>query len=178
VQLARHFGAHVTGVCSTGNVDLVRSLGAHRVIDYTEENVFDAEDTYDVIVDTVGTLPYSRSNRLLTAEGRLLLVFGTLPDMLRAPWVALTSTKQVVVGAATGRREDVEFLAALVESGGFAPVIDRRYPLAQIADAYRYVETGHKTGTVVLTVGSTTESPRRPLRDGQEERVIVGRGGN
>ncbi|PQJ26962.1 NAD(P)-dependent alcohol dehydrogenase [Salinibacter sp. 10B] len=158
VQLARHFGASVTGVCSTGNVEWVQSLGAHRVIDYTKEDVREIGDVYDVIVDTAGTLPYSRSKHLLRDGGRLLLVLGSLPDMLRAPWVALTSTKRVVAGAASGRREDMEFLASLAESGAFTPVIDRSYPLEHIADAYRYVEQGHKKGNVVLTVASTNGS--------------------
>lgn len=152
VQLARYFGARVTGVCSTGNVELVTALGAHRVVDYTSEDVTEAGETYDVIVDTAGTLPYARSEPLLRDGGRLLLVLGSLADMLRAPWVALTSTKRIVAGAATGRREDVELLAALAEAGPFAPVIDRRYPLEQIAEAHRYVDRGHKRGNVVISV--------------------------
>jgi NADPH:quinone reductase-like Zn-dependent oxidoreductase len=148
---------------------LVQSLGAHRVVDYTKEDVLESGALYDVIVDTAGTLPYSRSKHLLTGGGRLLLVLGSLPDMLRAPWVALTSPHRVVAGAATGRREDVEFLAALAESGAFSPVIGRRYPLEQVADAYRYVETGHKQGNVVLTVGSSEAPPLDTLRKGTDQ---------
>ena len=173
VQLARHFGASVTGVCSTGNVSLVRSLGAQRVIDYTKEDVREIGDVYDVIVDTAGTLPYARSKHLLADGGRLLLVLGSLPDMLRAPWVALTSTKRIVAGAASGRREDVEFLAALAESGAFTPVIDRSYPLEQIADAYRHVERGHKKGNVVLTVASPNGSRPNTARQGNERHAQI-----
>jgi NADPH:quinone reductase-like Zn-dependent oxidoreductase len=173
VQLARHFGASVTGVCSTGHVELVQSLGAHRVIDYTKDDVLEIGGRYDVIVDTAGTLPYSRSKHLLTDGGRLLLVLGSLPDMLRAPWVALTSTKRVVAGAASGRREDVEFLAALAESGAFTPVIGQRFPLEHIAEAYRHVEEGHKTGNVVLTVGRSNGSPLSTTQKGNEERARI-----
>lgn len=152
VQLARHFGARVTGVCSTGNVELVRSIGAHDVIDYTTGDITQAGGTYDVIVDTAGTLPYARSKPLLNDGGRLLLVLGSLPDMLRAPWVALTSRTRVVAGAATGSREDVEFLAELAEAGQFTPVVDRCYPFDEIADAHRYVDRGHKRGNVVISI--------------------------
>jgi NADPH:quinone reductase-like Zn-dependent oxidoreductase len=173
VQLARHFGASVTGVCSTGHVELVQSLGAHRVIDYTKDDVLEIGGRYDIIVDTAGTLPYSRSKHLLTDGGRLLLVFGSLPDMLRAPWVALTSTRWVVAGAASGRREDVEFLAALAESGAFTPVIGQRFPLEHIAEAYRHVEEGHKTGNVVLTVGRSNGSHLSTTQKGNEERARI-----
>jgi NADPH:quinone reductase-like Zn-dependent oxidoreductase len=152
VQLARHFGAEVTGVCSTANVDLVRSLGARHVIDYTKQDFTGNGKTYDIIVDTVGTAPFSRSDGSLKAGGRLLLVLGGLPDMLRVPWVAMTSSKKVIAGPAIGRIEDLRFLAKLAEAGEFKPVIDRRYPLEQIAAAHAYVDTGRKKGNVIITV--------------------------
>ena len=152
VQLARHFGADVTGVCSTANVELVRSLGASHVIDYTKEDFTQNGETYDVIVDTVGTAPFSRSKASLKEGGRLLLVLGGLPDMLQIPWVSLTSSKKVIAGPATGRAEDLRFLAELAEAGEFKPVIDRRYPFEQIAEAHRYVDTGRKKGNVVITL--------------------------
>jgi NADPH:quinone reductase-like Zn-dependent oxidoreductase len=173
VQLARHVGASVTGVCSTGNVALVRALGAHRVVDYTKEDVLESGDLYDVIVDTAGTLPYARSKHLLADGGRLLLVLGSLPDLLRAPWVALTSPHRIVAGAASGRREDVEFLAELAESGAFTPVIDRSYPLEHIADAYRHVEKGHKKGNVVLTVASSNGSRPNTARQRNERHAQI-----
>lgn len=152
VQLAQHFGAHVTGVCSTGNVDLVQSLGADRVIDYTQEDVVELGETYDIIVDTAGTLPFSRSKNILNDGGRLLLVLGSLASMLQAPWVALTSTKNVIAGPASGSAEDLELLASLAEAGDFTPVIDRRYPFERIAEAHAYVDQGHKKGNVVIDV--------------------------
>jgi len=152
VQLAKHFGAHMTGVCSTGNIELVRSLGADRVIDYTKEDVVERGERYDIIVDTAGTLPFARSKRILNDGGRLLLVLGSLPSMLQIPWVALTSNKKVIAGAASGTAEDLTFLASLAETGAFTPFIDRRYPFERIAEAHAYVDQGHKTGNVVVNV--------------------------
>jgi NADPH:quinone reductase-like Zn-dependent oxidoreductase len=152
VQLAKHFGAHVTGVCSTANVELVRSLGANHVIDYTKEDFAENGETYDIIVDTVGTAPFSRSKGSLKERGRLLLILGGLPDILRMPWVSMTSSKKVIAGPAAERAEDLRFLAKLAEAGAFKPVIDRRYPFEQITEAHRYVDTGRKKGNVVITL--------------------------
>jgi len=152
VQLAKHFGADVTGVCSTANVQLVESLDATHVIDYTKEDFTQNGETYDVIVDTVGTAPFSRSRGSLKEGGRLLLVSGGLPDMLRTPWVSMTSSKKVIHGVAPGRAEELDFLAKLAEAGEFRPVIGRRYPFEQIVEAHRYVDTGHKRGNVVMTL--------------------------
>ncbi|MCC5906848.1 MAG: NAD(P)-dependent alcohol dehydrogenase [Balneolaceae bacterium] len=152
VQLARHFGAEVTGVCSTVNMELVQSLGASHVIDYTKEDFTQNGITYDVIVDTVGTAPFSRSKGSLKEGGRLLMVLGGLPDMLQIPWVSMTSNKKVIAGPAAERAEDLRLLAKLAETGEFKPVIDRRYPLEQIVEAHRYVDTGRKKGNVVITL--------------------------
>ncbi len=153
VQLARHFGAEVAGVCSTANVDLVRSLGADHVIDYTKEDFTRNGETYDVIMDTAGTAPFSRSKGSLKAGGRLLMVLAGLPDMLQAPWVSMTSGRKVVAGPVTVRVADLHFLAGLAEAGAFRPVIDRRYPFERIAEAHRYVDTGRKRGNVIITLG-------------------------
>jgi NADPH:quinone reductase-like Zn-dependent oxidoreductase len=152
VQLAKHFGAEVTGVCSAANVELVRSLGANHVIDYTKDDFTENGETYDVIVDTVGTAPFSRSKGSLRERGRLLLVLGGLPDMLQSPWASMTSSKKVIAGPAPGRAEDLRFLAELAKAGEFKPVIDRRYPFERIAEAHRYVDKGHKKGNVVITL--------------------------
>jgi len=156
VQLAKHFGAIVTGVCSTANLELVRSLGATHVIDYTREDFTQNGKDYDVIVDTVGTAPFSRSKASLKEGGRLLMILAGLPDMLKALWVSMTSSRQVIAGPATVRVEDLHFLAGLAEAGKFKPVIDRRYPFEQIAEAHRYVDTGRKKGNVVITLESAT----------------------
>lgn len=152
VQLARYFGADVTGVCSTANLELVRSLGANHVIDYTEEDFTQNGETYDVIVDSAGTAPFSRSKTSLKERGRLLMVLGGLPDMLRIPWVSMTSNKKVIAGPASGRAEDLRFLAELAEAGQYKPVIDRCYQFEQIIEAHRYVDTGRKKGNVVITL--------------------------
>jgi NADPH:quinone reductase-like Zn-dependent oxidoreductase len=152
VQLAKHFGADVTGVCSTANLDLVKSIGADKVIDYTQEDFTENGATYDIIVDTVGTAPFSRCRNSLKQEGRLLLVLGDLPAMLHAPWVAMTSKKRVIAGPAAERAEDLRLLAQLAEAGHLKPVIDRRYPFEQIAEAHRLVDSGRKKGNVVITL--------------------------
>ncbi len=152
VQLAKHFGAEVTGVCSTGNLELVKSIGADKVIDYTQEDFTRNGETYDIIVDTVGTAPFSRSKGSLRERGRLLLVVGTLPDTLQMLWVSMTSSKKVIAGPVGGGAEELRFLASLAESRQFKLVIDRRYPFEQIAEAHRYVDTGRKKGNVVITL--------------------------
>jgi NADPH:quinone reductase-like Zn-dependent oxidoreductase len=152
IQLAKHFGADVTGVCSTANIGLVKSLGANPVIDYTKDDFTENGETYDVIVDTVGTAPYSRSQASLKEKGRLLQVLAGLTDMLKIPWVMMTSRKKVIAGPAAERVEDLRFLAKLAEAGAFKPVIDRRYPFEQIAEAHRYVDTGRKKGNVIITL--------------------------
>jgi NADPH:quinone reductase-like Zn-dependent oxidoreductase len=152
VQLAKHFGADVTGVCSTTNVELVRSLGATHVIDYTKEDFTQKGETYDVIVDTVGTAPFSRSKDSLKEGGRLLLVLGGLPDMLEIPWVSMTSSKKIIAGPAAERVDDLRFLAELAQAGKFRPVIDRRYPFEQIVEAHRYIDTRRKKGNVIITL--------------------------
>jgi NADPH:quinone reductase-like Zn-dependent oxidoreductase len=152
VQLAKHFGAEVTGVSSTENLALVQSIGADNAIDYTREDFTENGELYDVIVDTVGTAPFSRSKGSLKEGGRLLQVLGTLPDLLKAPWLSMTSGKKVIAGPVSGSAEDLRFLAALAEKGQYKPVIDRRYPFERIVDAHRYVDTGRKKGNVVVTV--------------------------
>src|SRR6266850_351464 len=152
VQLAKHFGADVTGVCSTANLEWVRSLGAHHVIDYTKHDFTENGETYDIIVDTAGTAPFSRSKASLKERGRLLLVLSGLSDILQVPWVSMTSSKKVIAGPAAWRAEDLRFLAELAQAGEFRPVIDRRYPFEQIVEAHRYVDTGRKKGNVVITL--------------------------
>jgi NADPH:quinone reductase-like Zn-dependent oxidoreductase len=152
VQLARHLGARVTGVCSTANLELVRSIGAEQVIDYTKEDFTRSGERYDVIVDTAGTVPFARGEGSLAEGGRLLVVLGSLPEMLRAPWVSLTTRKKVVGGVASWGVEDLRQLATLAEAGQFRPVIDRRYRFEQMVEAHRHVDAGHKRGNVVVTL--------------------------
>lgn len=150
VQLAKHAGAHVTGVCSSANVERVRSLGADEVIDYTQEDFTQSGRRYDIIMDNAGNAPFSRCGGALNAGGRLLSVVAGLPAMLQAPWIGLTTGKRVVVGSAPERAEDLRALAQLAEAGHFKPLIGARYPLAQIVEAHRLVDSGHKRGSVAL----------------------------
>jgi NADPH:quinone reductase-like Zn-dependent oxidoreductase len=157
VQLARYFGAEVTGVCSTSNLELVKSLGADKVIDYTQEDFTQSGQTYDVIFDTVGKTSFSRSRSSLKQTGIFLeaaLTPAILPQML---WTSMVGTKKAMIAftglmPASERTENLIFLKELIEAGEIIAVIDRRYPLEQIAEAHRYVETGHKKGNVVITV--------------------------
>jgi NADPH:quinone reductase-like Zn-dependent oxidoreductase len=152
VQLARHFGAHVTGVCSVANQDFVKSLGATQTIDYTQQDFTRNAHTYDVIIDTVGNAPFARCNASLKEGGRLAMVLASLPDMLKAPWQSMMSGKRIIVGPVTARAEDLRFLAQLAEAGAFKPVIDRRFPLERIIEAHRHVDTGRKRGNVIVDV--------------------------
>jgi len=157
VQLARYYGAKVAGVCSTANLEMVKSLGADKVIDYTQEDFTENGKRYNIIFDTVGRLSFSHCKGSLTDEGTYL---GTVPTpvmMLQALWPASSGNKKVKFVAAGLRSarekiKDLVFLTRLIEAGKIKPVIDRCYPLEQIAEAHRYVEKGHKKGNVVITV--------------------------
>jgi NADPH:quinone reductase-like Zn-dependent oxidoreductase len=152
VQLAKHFGAAVTGVCSSANGELVRSLGAERVIDYAREDFTQTGETYDVILDAVGNCPFGRCKHVLAPGGRLLLVVAGLGQMLGAMLRPSRAGRRVLTGVGATRAEDLLFLGTLAESGALKPVIDRTYPLARIVDAHSYVDTGRKRGSVVITL--------------------------
>ena len=152
VQLAKHFGAEVTGVCSTANVELVKSLGAVKVIDYTKENLAEAGEPYDVIFDTVGKTSFLRCKSSLKQKGIFLAALMDLPEIVQIIWTSMTGNKKVKGGVAVERVEDLMFFKELFEAGKLKPVIDRCYPLEQTAEAFRYVEQGHKKGNVVITL--------------------------
>ncbi len=153
MQLARHFGAHVTAVCTTKNVELVRSLGADEVIDYLREDFTKNGKTYDVVFDAVGKHSYRRCRRSLAPDGSY--IDTDLGFMWHVPLLALT-TKRVTLGIAKYTKEDVVFLKDLVESGEYRAVIDRTYRLEEVVEATKYVETEQKTGNVVLTLDGAT----------------------
>jgi NADPH:quinone reductase-like Zn-dependent oxidoreductase len=144
VQFAKSFGTEVLGVCSTRNVDMVRSIGAAHVFDYTQEDFTKSGETYDVIFDVVGKSSFSRSVRSLKHNGRFLLANAGLSQIVRGRWTSMTSSKKVIVGTASQKTEDLQFLKELIEAGKIQSVIDSRYPLEQIAEAHSYVEEGHK----------------------------------
>ena len=152
IQIAKHMGAHVTAVCSTANLELVSSLGAEKVIDYTTTDFAANGIRYDVIMDTTGTAPFARVERSLKPKGRFIPILGSLGDLLRAPIAAMTGGPTIVAGPSSVKPGDIAHLAKLAESGELTPNIDRRYPFAQIAEAHRYVETGRKRGNVVVLI--------------------------
>jgi NADPH:quinone reductase-like Zn-dependent oxidoreductase len=154
VQVARHFGAHVTAVCDTRNVELVRSLGAHEVVDYLQEDFSENGETYDVIFDAVGKRSPLRCRGSLKPAGTFIATdlgfLGEVPlTALLTKWIG---DKKVKLGIARYEKQDVLFLKELIETGEYRAVIDRRYPLEDVVEATRYVERGQKTGNVVLTV--------------------------
>jgi NADPH:quinone reductase-like Zn-dependent oxidoreductase len=154
VQLARHLGADVTAVCNTKNVELLRSLGAREVIDYTQQDFTKNGQTYDIIFDAVGKHSFRRCRRSLKPGGIFMTTDGGF--MFHAPVMVLLTRwvgdKRAKIGIARYRKDDVLFLKELIEAGKYRAVIDRRYPLEDVVEATRYVETGQKTGNVVLTV--------------------------
>jgi NADPH:quinone reductase-like Zn-dependent oxidoreductase len=158
VQLLRRLGADVTAVCDTENVELVRGLGAGRVIDYTAEDFTKDEQTYDVVLDAVGKSSFGRCKRLLKPGG--IYLSSDLGPLSQNPILALITPlfggKRVMFPIPRDDQETVRYFKGLVESGEFKPLIDRRYPLDQIVQAYRYVETGQKIGNVVISVGSSS----------------------
>ncbi|WP_410511458.1 NAD(P)-dependent alcohol dehydrogenase [Paenibacillus sp. BR2-3] len=152
VQLAKVFGAEVTGVCSTANVELVKSLGADKVIDYTKEDFTKIVQTYDVIFDAVGKSSFLRCKGSLKQRGVYLSTVPALGTMLQMLWTSKIGSKKAIFTAA-GLKQSIEnlvFLKELIEAGKIKSVIDRRYPLEQTAEAHAYVEKGHKRGNVVI----------------------------
>jgi NADPH:quinone reductase-like Zn-dependent oxidoreductase len=159
VQIAKSLGAEVTGVCSTRNVEMIRSLGADNVIDHTREDFADGQRRYDVILDLVGNRSLSDLRRALSPKGILLLSHGAggrwlgpIATILRAVLASRSGGQQLRAFVSKPTHEDLMAIKDLVEAGTIRPVIDRRYPLAEVAEAIRYVETGHARGKVVITV--------------------------
>ena len=165
LQVAVDAGAHVTAVCSAGNASVVSTLGASRVIDYACVDFTGEGIRYDVIVDTVGNAPYARSKRALGERGRLLLVLATLPELLRAPWVTLTTPHRVIAGPAAERIADLRTIAHMAETGRFTPLIDSCLPFSQIVQAHARVESGRKRGSVVVQFDALSPGGVASLRD-------------
>jgi len=152
VQLAKSFGADVTGVCSIANMALVKSLGADKVIDYTKEDFTQNGEIYDVIFDTVKTISVPRSLKSLNKNGIMILSAAGMSEMLQGLWITKTSNRKVLTGVISHTASDIIFLKRLIETGKLKPVIDKAYPLEQIAEAHAYVEKGHKKGNVSITI--------------------------
>jgi NADPH:quinone reductase-like Zn-dependent oxidoreductase len=162
VQLFKHAGAQVIGVCSAANRELVTSLGAERVIDYTAEDFTAGADRNDVIVDCVGNAPYERVRHLLKPGGALLLVITDLRGLLLAPLRSRRTGHLVTADVGRPTAEDLAFLVQLAEAGAYRAVVDRTYDLADIVEAHRYVDTGRKRGNVVLRIPGAAAGPAQP----------------
>lgn len=152
VQLAKSFGAIVTGVCSTSNIDLVKSIGADKVIDYTKEDFTQNGEIYDLIFDAVNTISLARALKSITQNGIMILSAAGMSEMLQGLWFSMTSNRKVMTGVIRHKAADIVLLKELIEAGKFKPIIDRSYPLEQIAEAHTYVEKGHKKGNVAIEV--------------------------
>lgn len=158
VQIAKSFGAEVTGVCSTRNLDMVRSIGADHVIDYTREDFTKSRQHYDLIFDAVGNRSVSDYKRALSPQGTCVIAgFTTLSrlfeQLVLGPLISMTGSKKIAnMGAAKPNQKDLGFIKELIEAGKVVPVIDRRYPLSETAEAIRYLEEGHARGKVIITV--------------------------
>jgi NADPH:quinone reductase-like Zn-dependent oxidoreductase len=162
IQIAKHYGAEVTGVCSTANVEMVKALGADHVIDYTQQDFTKTGQTYDIIFDAVTKSSFSRCKDSLTQNGVYLCTGVALGNMFQALWTARIGDKKALMTApglrpASEKAENLVFLTELVEAGKLKSVIDRRYALEEIAEAHRYVEKGHKKGNVVITINGASQ---------------------
>ena len=153
VQLAKYFGAEVTGVCSTANVEMVKSLGADKIIDYTKEDFTKEGQAYDIIFDAVGKSSFSKCKSSLNQKGIYLSTVATIPVLLQMLWTSKKGSKKAIFTMPPlPTTKDLILLKDLIEEGKIKSVRDRRYPLEQIAEAHRYVEKGHKAGNVVITL--------------------------
>jgi len=152
VQIAKSLGAHVTCVDRGDKLDMLRSIGSDEVIDYTQGDYTKNGKVYDLIIDVVGKSPFSRSVRSLSRNGYFILGNPRLPGMIRGLWISLISSKKVVSEMAGTKLEDLNYLKELIEAGKIKSVIDKSYPLEQVAEAHRYVEAGHKKGNVIINI--------------------------
>lgn len=159
VQLAtKHFAATVTGVCGTARVAYVTSLGAHSIIDYTKEDFADRPDTYDVIIDILGKSSFARCRSILNPHGRM--IYGSFKEkqILQMLWTSVFSDKKVVCALTTERQEDLVAIRNLVESGIFRPIVDRVFPLDDVAEAHQYAESGASQGAVIISLAPNAAS--------------------
>jgi len=158
VQLAKYYGAEVTGVCGTPRLGFVKSLGADKVIDYTQEDFTRSGQTYDLIFDILGKSSFSRCKSSLTPNGRYLLASFKMKQLFQMLWTSMLGSQKVICALSSEKLEDLLFIKDLVEAGKIKSIIDRCYPLEQIAEAHRYIEKGHKKGNVVITVAHNNKA--------------------
>jgi len=152
VQLAKYYGAEVTGVCSATNAEMVKSLGADKVIDYTKEDFTKSDERYDFVFDVVGKTTFSQCKGILKPKGIYLENMLELKDILKIMWTSIIGGKKIKGGVSTENAENLNFFIKLIEAGKIKPVIDRIFPLEKTAEAFQYVEQGHKKGNVIITI--------------------------
>lgn len=159
IQLGKYFGAHVTGVCSTANLDLVASLGADDVVDYTQEDFTSRGHTYDIVFDTVGASSFAACRPSLAPRGVFLPTVITFRNVMQSLWSRWFGAQRVVGGMSVEKNEALVFIRERLEANELRVVIDRSYPLEQVVDAHRHVDTGHKRGNVVITLNGSVCQP-------------------
>lgn len=159
VQLAKHFGAEVTGVCGTPRLEFVKALGADHVIDYTKEDFTQNGESYDLIFDILGKRSFAQCQNSLKPNGVYLLASFKMKQIFQMLWTSRTGGRQVICALSSESPADLIFIKELAEAGKIKTIIDKRYPLEQTAEAHRYVETGHKKGSVVITVAHSHLAP-------------------
>jgi NADPH2:quinone reductase len=152
VQLAKYFGAEVTGVCGTKNIELVKSLGADKVVDYTKEDFAGTGDTYDIIFDTVGKSSFANCKKALKSNGKYVVTLMTFKVILQSLLSKFGNKKKVIFAMSLNKTEALNFIRTLIEEGKLKTIIDRQYSLEELPVAHEYVEKGHKKGNVVITV--------------------------
>ena len=152
IQLARYFGAEVHTVCSTVNIELVKSLGADRAFDYTKEDFTVSGESYDIIYDTVGKMSLKKALKVLKKNGQLIVAAGMMTQMMEAAWISLSKKVKIIAGEMKESKADLEFLASLYESGKMHAVIDRVFPMEEIHEAHRLVDSGRKKGNVIISI--------------------------
>jgi NADPH2:quinone reductase len=152
VQLAKRLGAEVTGVCGTSNVDLVRALGADQVIDYRRESVRDVDERWDVVFDTVGVSSFAESKPVLTDRGVFVPAVISIRTVADSIWTPLTGGRRLVGGVSMNKHEPLQYVAGLLADDALRVVVDTTFPLESIREAHRLVDSGHKTGNVVIDV--------------------------
>ncbi len=160
VQLSNYFGAEVTGVCSGKNMELVKSIGADKVIDYSKEDFTKNGETYDIIFDTVSKSTFGKCKNVLTPNGQYIDTMFSFSNIIKSWWTKRFSKRKIIFAMSVNKKEALNFIRKLAEEGKLKTIIDRQYSLEQIADAHTYVETGHKKGNVVIKIPETTGLPQ------------------
>lgn len=152
VQLAKYFGAEVTGVCSTKNIEMVKSLGADNIVDYTKEDFKKTDETYDIIFDTISKSSFAHCKKVLKSNGKYVVTVMTLKNVLLSFITKFWNKKKVIFAMSLNKTEELNFIRTIIEEGKLKTIIDKQFPLEKIQEAHAYVNTGHKKGNVVITV--------------------------